>query len=329
LATAAVAALAVTVIAGMAAAAAGAQATTTQAPAVQSPAEPQWQIAAGGKMAFDVASVKPNKSDDRGMSGNIPLTLGPNFATPIGNLFSVTNAPLRTLFGFAYKLSVGQTHFLMAGLPSWVDEARFDINARAAIDNPTKDQFRLMVQSLLAERFKLATHHTTRQLPILELVPSKPGKTGPQLTHHVDDATCGAVGRPDAPPEPGDLAAFPCGMIMIGPAPSSVPGRARGGGRNVSMDYIAAFLNGTGLQGVSSDRLIVNRTGLDGEYDFWMEFAPQFAGPAQTGQAAIPPDPNGPTFLEALQDQLGLKLKSTMGPVDVLVIDHVEEPSEN
>ncbi len=295
-----------------------------QAP-VASPPIPQWQIDAGGKMAFDVASVKVNKSDDRGMNANFPLTLGLNFAV-VGNLFSVTNAPLRMLIGFAYKLSVGQTRFLMPGLPSWVDEMRFDINARAAIDNPTKDQFRLMVQSLLADRFKLAMHHATRQLPILELVLSKPGKTGPQLTHHVDDAKCGAVGRPDAPPEPGDLSPFPCGMIMIGPAPSSVPGRVRGGGRDVSMDYIAAFLNGTGLQGVSSDLLVVNGTGLDGEYDFWMEMVPQFNGPAQP---AIPPDPNGPTFLEALQDQLGLKLKSTTSPVDILVIDHIEEPSPN
>ena len=286
-------------------------------------AVPQWQIDAGGKMAFDVASVKPNKSDDRGINANLPLTLGPNLPA-VGNLFSVTNTPLRFLIGFAYKLSVGQTRFLMPGLPSWVDEMRFDINARAAIDNPTKDQFRLMVQSLLADRFKLAMHHATRQLPTLELVLSKPGKTGPQLTHHVDDAKCGAVGRPDAPPEPGDLSPFPCGMIMIG-APSSVPGRVRGGGRDVSMDYIAAFLNGTGYQGMSSDRLVVNGTGLDGEYDFWMELAPQF-NPAQPD---ITPDPNGPTFLEALQDQLGLKLKSTTGPVDVLVIDHVEEPSPN
>src|SRR5579862_7118522 len=140
-------------------------------------ATPQWQIDAGGKMAFDVASVKPNKSDDRGMDANFPLSLGPPFAA-VGNLFSVTNAPLRTLIGFAYKLSVGQTRFLMPGLPSWVDDTRFDISARAAIDNPTKDQFRLMVQSLLADRFKLTTHRENRLVPISELVLAKPGKTG-------------------------------------------------------------------------------------------------------------------------------------------------------
>ncbi len=259
------------------------------------------------------------------MDANFPLSLGPPFAT-VGNLFSVTNAPLRTLISFAYKLSVGQTRFLMPGLPPWVDGARFDINARAGITNPTKDQFRLMVQSLLTDRFKLAMHTGNRQIPISELVLAKPGKTGPQLTPHAEDAKCGAEGRLDAPPEPGDLSPFPCGMIMIGGAPPSAPGRVMGGGRNVSMDYIAAFLTGTAYQGVSSDRLVVNRTGLVGPYDFWMEFVPQFNGPAQP---AIPPDPNGPTFLEALQDQLGLKLKSTIGPVDIFIVDHIEEPSPN
>jgi uncharacterized protein (TIGR03435 family) len=94
------------------------------------------------------------------------------------------------------------------------------------------------------------------------------------------------------------------------------------------MDYIAAFLTDTAYQGVSSDRLVVNGTGLDGEYDFWMEMVPQFPPNAQA-QPATPPDPNGPTFLEALQDQLGLKLRSTTGPVDILIIDHIEEPSPN
>jgi uncharacterized protein (TIGR03435 family) len=295
----------------------------SQAPPSQSPTS-QRQIDAVGKMSFDVASIKQNKSDDQGMSQNFPLSIGPNFA-PVGSLFSVTNAPVRTLISFAYELSVGQTRFLMPGLPPWVDAARFDINARAGISNPTKDQFRLMVQSLLTDRFKLAMHHETRPLPIFELLLAKQGKTGPQLTAHMDDARCGAEGRADAPPEPPDLSSFPCGGIIIG-IPSNVPGRIRAGGRNLSMDYIAAFLSGTGYRGLSSDRLVVNRTGLDGQYDFWMELAPQFNGPVQPDTLS---DPNGPTFLEALQDQLGLKLKSTTGPVDVLIIDHIEEPSPN
>ena len=158
----------------------------TLAAHAQSTQQPQWQIEAGGKSSFEVASVKLNKSGDREMNDNFPLNLGPNFGQ-VGSLFSVTNVQLSTLIGFAYKLSVGQTHFLMPGLPSWVNDARFDINARAAIANPTKDQFRLMLQSLLADRFRLTMHRETRQLPIFEVVLSKPGKTGPTLTSHVDD----------------------------------------------------------------------------------------------------------------------------------------------
>lgn len=90
------------------------------------------------------------------------------------------------------------------------------------------------------------------------------------------------------------------------------------------MDYIAAFL--TGFQGLGLDRVVVNRTGLSGSYDFWMEIVPE-SGASLPSDAQ--PDPTGPTLLEGLRDQLGLKVESTTGPVDVLVIDHVEQPSEN
>jgi len=155
---------------------------------------------------------------------------------------------------------------------------------------------------------------------------TKPGKEGPQLTRHVDDATCGAEGRPDAPPASADLSPLPCGGILIG-ALSPIPGRARAGGRNVTMDYIAAFLTGTGYQGVSNDRPVVDGTALQGNYDFWVEFAPEFSGAAKADHP--PSDPSGPTFLEALQDQLGLRLKSTTGPVHLLVVNHIEQPSAN
>ena len=277
-------------------------------------------------MAFDVVSVKINKSGELGGFRNIPLTLGPTMP-PVGGLMSMTNVPLRSVIGFAYKLSVGQTRFLMPGLPSWVDSERFDIEARAE-GNPTKDQFRLMVQSLLAERFKLSMHHETRQLPVLAIVLSKPGETGPQLIPHTDDAKCGSEGQPAAPPAPVELAPLPCGMIVMPGLPPSVPGRIKGGGRKLSLDYIAAFLTGTAYPGLDSERLVVNRTGLSGEYDFWMELIP-----SNGANGALPdgvqPDPNGPTLLEALQEQLGLKLESTTGSVDVFVIDHVEHPSEN
>jgi bla regulator protein BlaR1 len=290
----------------------------------QSSATEAWEKAAGGKMSFEVASVKQGEPG-RGYRSNFPLTLGSNFAS-VGNLMSV-DVPLRTLIGFAFKFSVGQTHFFMPGLPGWVDSESFDVEARAPSATASKDQFRLMVQSLLANRFKLATHEETRQLPIYELALTKPGRTGPQLRPHVDDATCGAQGRPDAPPALAEFSPFPCGAILIGPSQalgrSGVAGRVRGGGRDIDLNYVAAFLSGTAFQGATPDRPVVNQTGMAGNYDFWVEFVPE-ASPN-----GAQPDANGPSFPEALGDQLGLKLIAKTGPVDVLVVDHIEEPTPN
>jgi len=274
-------------------------------------------------MAFDVASVKASKPGDLGYRMNFPLTLGADFGS-VGNRMSV-NIPLRVLIGFAYKITPGQTRVLMPGLPDWVDSKWFEVEARAAADNPTKDQFRLMVQSLLAERFALRMHYEIRQLPIFALVLSKSGKTGPQLTRHIDDSMCVADERQDIlHVSQVGLPPFPCGSILFPGLAPSVPGRIKGGGRNVDMDYIAAFL--TGFQGLGLDRPVVNRTGLSGSFDFWMELVRQSGASLPNGAE---PDPTGPTLLEALRDQLGLKVESTTSPVDVMVIDHIEEPSPN
>jgi uncharacterized protein (TIGR03435 family) len=281
-----------------------------------------WEKVAGGKMAFEVASVKRSAPEPESYHSNFPLTLGASNFASVGSFMSA-NVPLRTLIGFAFKLSAGQTHFLISGLPDWVDSESFDIEARAPINNPSKDQFRLMVQSLLADRFKFTVHKESRQLPIYALVLTKQGKTGPQLRPHVDDATCGAAGRADAPLAPAEFSPFPCGATVMGI--SSIPGRVRGGGRNVSLDYIAAFLTGTGMQGTASDRPVVNQTGLTENCDFWIEFAPDASRLPNGAQ----PDPNGPSFPEALQDQLGLRLTAKTGTVDVLVVNHIEEPTAN
>jgi uncharacterized protein (TIGR03435 family) len=285
----------------------------------QSPAT-DWQTEAGGKMAFDVASVKRSTPGPNGYHSNFPLTLGSSFAA-VGNLMSV-NMPLRTLIGFAFKLSVGQTHFLISGLPDWVDSEWFDIEARAPIANPSKDQFRLMIQSLLADRFKLTMRKESRELPIYALVLTKPSRTGPQLRPHVDDAKCGAEGRADASPAPAELSPLPCGSTVMGI--EGTPGQVRGGGRNVGLDYIAAFLSGAGVQGTMPDRTVVNQTGLTGNYDFWIEFVPDATVPG-----GAPADPNGPSFPEALQDQLGLRLVAKTGTVDVRIVDLIEEPIPN
>ncbi len=275
-------------------------------------------------MSFEVASVKrsePGQGPRRGYHSNFPLTLGSNFAQ-VGNLMSV-DIPLRALIGFAFKLSAGQTHFLISGLPDWVDPEWFNVEGRAPIANPSKDQFRLMVQSLLSNRFKLTMHHETRQIPMYALVLTKPGKTGPQLRLHVGGACDMQKFSVPNPSAPADFSSFPCGSTVMGEIPDSI--RARGGGRDVNLDYIAAFLSGTGMQGADPDRPVINETGLTGNYDFWIEFAED----ASALPNGVQIDRSGPSFPEALQDQLGLKLIAKTGPVDVLVVDHIEQPSPN
>src|SRR5215470_1477536 len=122
--------------------------------AAQSP-PPDWQVTAGGKRAFAVASVKVDSGPFR--SPNFPLDSGDAYR-PVGNRFSA-DFPLATYITFAYKLSLGpdQRQAMFAHLPDWVSTERYAIEARGE-GFPTKDQMRLMVQSLLAERFKLSVH---------------------------------------------------------------------------------------------------------------------------------------------------------------------------
>jgi uncharacterized protein (TIGR03435 family) len=217
---------------------------------------------------------------------------------------------------------------MLPQLPTWVGTARFDILAKAQ-GNPTKDQMRLMMQSLLADRFKLTVHDEIRQVPVFALVINLPGKLGPLLQQHVDDSPCPAVSRipspsPAAPPEIIDRR-FPatCGGILW-MAPSE-PGRFRAGARNVSMELIASSIPG-GSSGIN--RPVLDKTGLTGTFDFALEFAPQFEGPTPPN-ANFRADPAGPTFVDALRDQLGLKLEAQTGPVDVLVIDYVQDLPAN
>jgi uncharacterized protein (TIGR03435 family) len=282
-----------------------------------------WQTAAGGKMSFDVASVKQNKSTDPPTTN---VLLGPgDIYSPNGGLLSATNYPLTSYIQFAYKLPANQMLSLLPQLPKWATTERFDIQARAQ-GNPTKNQMRLMMQALLADRFKLAIHTESRQLAVFALVLVKPGKFGPQLRPHFDEPPCASqlvVGS-------GDTIAggYPsaCGGII--PIEPSKDGDMRLAARNVTLELTASTL--TAYEKLN--RPVLDRTGLSGTFDFFFEYALDLS-PEASGAAANGPNgasaASGPTFLEALRDQLGLKLDSQTGPVDVVVIDHIEEPSEN
>ena len=212
-----------------------------------------------------------------------------------------------TLWGyidFAWNLmpSRAQMDSMLARLPKWVSTDTYEIHA-VAEGNPTPDQMRLMVQSLLADRFSLKVHFDTAQTPVLALVLDKPGKTGPKLRPHSEGPPCDVHNADVFPPM--------CDQLLASDRPNHA---VLVGARNMTIGKIAAFVSSLGRL----DRPVVDQTSLSGNFDFTLEFTnhPQ-------------PDAEGTTLQEALQDQLGLKLKTATAPLNTLVVDHVERPSEN
>ena len=286
-------------------------------------AMPTWQEAAGGTMAFEVATVKPNLSDD---PAKVNFTLGPGDTyAETGGRFRASDISLLDYIRFAYKLTDGQTQILQASAPKWIATTRFDIEAKAENLNPTKDQMRLMMQSLLAERFKLAVHTETRELPVLALILAKPGKLGPQLRpHSADDGACSSVMPSANPPSKPKTPSVPtvCGGLMSVGVPGA-PSHVRIGGQKLPLTLLAAHLSEMG----QFDRPVIDQTGLTGTFDLVLEWGPDSASASTTPEDYA----DRQTYLqEALQDQLGLKLVPQKAPVDVLLLDHVDrQPSSN
>jgi len=279
--------------------------------------------------AFEVASIKPNNSGDgRVMLGNQP------------GRFTATNVTLRLLIRNAYQLQ----DFQISGGPGWISSDHFDIVAK--IDASVQDQIaaagppvpgqgpsklQLMIRSLLAERFKLVVHTETKEQPIYALVLARSdGRLGPQLKKSETDCAAlmaAARGRgpgrgmpPPGPPQPGE--AIPCG-IRIGMGNMAVGGAP-----------LTQFANTLGM---FTGRVVIDRTGLTGNYDFNLTWTPDQMPPRAPGTPPDQPirangvdiDPNGPSIFTAVQEQLGLKLDSQRGPVTMLVIDRAEHPVEN
>jgi uncharacterized protein (TIGR03435 family) len=295
----------------------------------QSPNEsvPHWQTAAGGTMVFDVATVRQNTtSPPKAMYSGFPLGPGDVYVR-YGGTFRAANLPLVAYIVFAYKINPNQEESLLSQLPEWATTDRFDIQGQAQ-GNPTKDQMRLMMQSLLADRFHLIIRYETRQVSILALTVDQPGKLGPLLRKHPDDSPCATSPVPPSPPPtaPPQLldTRFPatCGGILRMPA--STAGRFRSGARNVTMELIAnSMADGEGI-----DRPVLDKTGLEGMFDYSIEFTPRLDASSPPG-ANTQRDLTGPKFQEALREQLGLKLEPQMGPMDFLVISYVAKPSAN
>ena len=290
----------------------------------QSQAMPKNQTATPDKMEFEVASIRHAKPGSFS-TPNFALDNGDtySFGDPHGRFFA--DFPLEVYVMFAYKLwlTPEQTQAMLAKLPKWVSTDSFVIEARAR-GNPTKDQMRLMLQLLLADRFKLAVHFETRQEPALALVLERPGKTGPKLRPHSMGPPCEAtlpLPPPDAHASIPDVFPPKCGAYMLMQLQN---GAVLLGSRDTTMQRVADSFPFLGNLG----RPVVDQTGLTATFDFTLNFVRESNQPISPG-ADIQPAPLGPTFLEALQEQLGLKLKPVKAPLKILVIDHVEEPSPN
>jgi uncharacterized protein (TIGR03435 family) len=271
--------------------------------------------------SFEVASVKENKTDP----GRTQALVQP------GGRFVATNAPLKLLIADAFLGPQPLAPSRVVGGPEWIDSARYDINAKASTEfQPTPGgpprEMLLMLRSLLEERFKLVAHRETRELPVYELVLARTdGKLGPELRQStIDcDALIAAVraGGPPPPRQPNQPP--PCGA-MRGPA------RILSGG--IPMQQFATMLtlalaDASGPGGRDQGRLIIDKTGLTGKYEFTLAWTPEQM-PTSAPPPGVPPiDPNGPSFFTALQDQLGLKIQSAKGPVEVVVIDSIERPT--
>jgi len=249
--------------------------------------------------SFEAASVKVNRSGSREV----------NFGMPGGGRFTATNAPLREIIRVAYS---PLPDFLIVGAPDWIRTERFDIVAKAE-GNPERAQLFLMLRALLADRVKLTVHRETREIPIYALVRAKTeGPLGPRLRPAAVDCVALMAAAQKGTPLP------PSNRILCGT-------RARAGTiaiGGMTMDQIALGL------WPQLGRVVVDRTGLQGSFDLDLDFAPESSVTASTGAPDAPPG-DAPSIFTAVQEQLGLKLESTRGPVEVLVIDRVERPTDD
>jgi uncharacterized protein (TIGR03435 family) len=253
--------------------------------------------------AFDVAAIKRNVSGEP----------GPRFKMFPG--FTVERATLKDLVKLAYEIE----DFRISGGPGWINSDRYDIEAKAEGNPVWNQEVRMLqerrLQTLLNDRFKLMIHRETKELPIYVLSVAKGGLK----LHPLKEGDCIArdptkLGTPLAP----------------GKTPMDYCGYG-GFGRGLYENSTADMGGVAGALSTLLGRKVVNKTGITGTFRIRLTFTPDESMPRFSGDPGYPPpsDTTDPNIFTALQEQLGLKLESGKGPVDVLVIDHAEKPSEN
>lgn len=246
-------------------------------------------------LSFDAVSIRPHRTPSGTACAFMP------------GRFVCKNAKMQWVIIRAYDVLGIQ----ISGGPSWISSDRYDIEAKesdelyAELEKLPRDQRRgkqrFLLQSMLEDRFQLKAHRETKELPVYAL---EVAKNGPKLK-----AT-------------NIQSAGPCTIRGTGEG-----NRYQG----CTVAILASYLP------LAVGRVVLDRTGLEGRYDFTLEYADQDSAavssvPTGGGAASdnpLPPAPSGPSVFTAVQEQLGLKLEATKGPVDVIVIDHIERPSEN
>jgi len=243
---------------------------------------------------FEAAVLRPNRGGDEGTSvGQRP-----------GGQYIMTNGTIALLLQNAFRPENGE----IVGAPDWVRADRYDLRATANATT-TSDDLRLMLRSLLTERLKLAAHLEPRDQPVYFLTKGRQdGRLGASLERTTRDCAAYAAASKSGVPRPllspPANGAPPCGMEIN-------DGDMRAGG--VTMDLLARNL------GRQAGRVVFDRTGIDGYFDLTLKFS----------REPDPARPDAPSIFTALQEQLGLRLESGRAPLQTLVIDHIERPSDN
>jgi uncharacterized protein (TIGR03435 family) len=270
------------------------------------------QQADGTKPSFEVATVKPSGSSDNRIS---------IMAEP-GGRFRVTNATLRMVMAVAYRVR----DFQISGGPAWTGTDRWNIEGKAEegsipqitmpLDPTVPNPLMFMVQSLLEDRFQLKLHRESRELPVYELFTAKGGS---KMKLSADQSPIGPPERGSPPQNPKQGGPMPRGMMGMG------PGRIEANGAPIA-NFIQVLSQQLG-------RPVIDKTSLTGFYDIKLQWTPDigqgFVKPGGAEPAPPPPDTSGPSIFTAIQEQLGLRLESGKGPVEILMIDSVQKPAEN
>ncbi|MBZ5631925.1 MAG: TIGR03435 family protein [Acidobacteriia bacterium] len=258
---------------------------------------------------FEVASIKPSQEP------------GPMTVRPLPGRLTA-NATVKLLMQNAYTVHL----FQILGGPDWINSERYEIEAKAA-GNISRDQMFLMLESLLADRFQLKIHRETRDLPVYTLVAARSGlklpppKDGGCVSLVPDGTVPPEVVRGRmTPPGPGQPPLSPCGGFRT--RLENTGARMRGG--QITMPEFARELS------IVLARTVIDKTGFTGLFDLQLDFLPDETTPALPAPPpGAPLDSSSPSILTAIQEQLGLRLESAKGPVEVIIVDHIERPSAN